>query len=89
MAKAKTQAGKTPSDRTAARRAELTAKGHKQKNLLLPPLALKALETITARDGISETEAVTRALDAYAKPNTEPSDAELIGMLRRRLAEAR
>lgn len=93
MAKAKTAAGKarSASERATESRAALMAKGYAPKAWLLPPDALKALAHLTRRHKITETETVSRALVAYADPEGEPSDDELVTMLaeRLRLAERR
>lgn len=47
-------------ERTAARRADLIAKGWAQKNWLLPPAALANLAALVEREGCTEAEAVER-----------------------------
>lgn len=75
-----------PSTRTKNEsRAAKVAQGYVQKAWLLSPGALKALAKITRRDGTTETDAVARALDAYANPDLEPSNDELVAMVKARL----
>lgn len=76
---------KTPSERTAESRAAKIAQGYAQKNWLLSPAGLRALAAICRRDGVTETEAVERSLDAYSKPDAELSNEEILTLLKRRL----
>lgn len=72
MGKAK-GASRTPSERAAAHRADLLAKGYRQKNLLVSPAALEALAKVTSREGCTEADAVQRAL-GYRAGNPPPGD---------------
>ena len=85
--KAKEQApkSKSASERTAERRAELIAKGWKQKNYLLSPKALADLAAVKVRDGGDEVAIVERALAVLRDRNSEPSNAELAALVARRL----
>lgn len=82
MAKAK--ASKTANESRAAK----LAKGYAQKAFLLPPAAIKALDRIAARDGVTDTEAVARAIEAYASETNEISNAELVRLVSRRLGRS-
>lgn len=80
------KSGKSASQRTAESRAAKLAKGWAQKNLLLAPDALADLAKLARRyPDLSETEIVSRSLAAYAQPETDPSDDELVSMLAHRL----
>ena len=82
-AKGKTGTGKAAQ---AAWRADLTARGYKQKAVWISPAGLRALERITARDECGEAEAIDLALQAAASEGLPHyTNEQLLKLIGRRL----
>jgi rRNA pseudouridine-1189 N-methylase Emg1 (Nep1/Mra1 family) len=87
--KAKATGAASASDRARASKAAKIAAGYVSKSLLLSPAAAAALETLKQREKRGEAEIVESALLDRTGNDDEWTDAEILGVLKRRLERSK